>query len=56
LAATAAACGVALTLSELGPQLTPVLRVSTFGGLTLLLFAFVLGCRALVLVFRGREP
>lgn len=56
LAATAAACGVALTLSGLGPQLTPVLRVSTFGGLTLLLFAFVLGCRALVLVFRGREP
>ena len=56
LAATSAACGVALTLSELGPQLTPVLRVSTFGGLTLLLFAFVLGCRALVLVFRGREP
>lgn len=56
LAATAAACGVALTLSELGPQLTPVLRVSAFGGLTLLLFAFILGCRALVLVFRGREP
>ncbi len=56
LAATAAACGVALTLSELGPHLTPVLRLSTFGGLTLLLFAFVLGCRALVLVFRGREP
>ena len=56
LAATAAACGVALTLSGPGPQLTPVLRGSTFGGLTLLLFAFVLGCRALVLVFREREP
>ena len=27
-----------------------------YGGLTLLLFAFVLGCRALVLVFREREP
>lgn len=55
LTATAAACGVALSLSDIGPLLTPVLKVSTFAGLTLLLFAFVLGCRALVLVFRGRE-
>lgn len=53
LAATTAVCGIVLALSGHGPMMTADLRLTTYLGLVLLLFAFVLGCRVVVLVFRG---
>lgn len=52
LAAALAIGGVLLLIADTGPQMTPGLRLFTFLGALLLLFAFVLGSRALVLVFR----
>lgn len=54
LAATCAASGTALVLSDIGPFLAPQLRVATYAGLVVLLFAYVLGSRLVVLAFRGR--
>lgn len=54
LAATSAACGTAMALNGGGPLLAPRLPVSTYAGLVLLLFAYVLGSRLVVLAFRGR--
>ena len=53
LAATAAICGIVLTLSERGPALAGDLRLTVYLGLVLVLFAFVLGSRVVVLVFRS---
>lgn len=53
LAATTAICGILLALAQQGPMMAADLRLTTFLGLVLLLFAFVLGCRAVVLVFRS---
>lgn len=55
LAAALAIAGVFLIVDDGGPVMTPGLPVFTFSGLVLMLFAFVLGARALVLVFRRRE-
>ena len=52
LAAALALGGVLLLIADTGPLMTPGLRLFTFLGALLLLFAFVLGSRALVLVFR----
>lgn len=52
LAAALAIGGVILVVADTGPIMTDGLRLYTFCGLVLLLFAFVLGFRALVLVFR----
>ncbi|WP_018155617.1 ABC1 kinase family protein [Demetria terragena] len=53
LTATTALCGVLLALAQQGPVIGGTLRLTTYLGLVLLLFAFVLGCRAVVLIFRG---
>lgn len=53
LAATTAICGVLLALAQQGPVIGGTLRLTTYLGLVVLLFAFVLGCRAVVLVFRS---
>lgn len=53
LAATSAICGVMLALYAGGPTMAGDLRLTTFLGLVALLFAFVLGCRAAVLIFRS---
>ncbi len=55
LAATSAACGTALTLSSRGPMVAPRLALSTYVGLVLLLFAYVLGSRLVGLAFRVRH-
>ena len=55
LAATSAACGTALVLSDVGPLLAPRLRLATYLGLVLLLFAYVLGSRLVATAFRGRH-
>lgn len=55
LAATSAACGTALALSDIGPMLAPRLRLTVYLGLVLLLFAYVLGSRLVVSAFRGRH-
>jgi ubiquinone biosynthesis protein len=52
LAAALAIGGIILVVADTGPIMTPGLRLYTFLGLILLLFAFVLGSRAMVLVFR----
>lgn len=54
LAAICAASGTALVLSEIGPLLAPQLRLVTYAGLVVLLFAYVLGSRLVVTAFRGR--
>jgi ubiquinone biosynthesis protein len=56
LAATCALAGVVLVTSEAGPMMTATLPLYTFLGFVLLLFGFVLGARAVVLVFRHRTP
>lgn len=53
LAATTALSGVALVVSDRGPQLTSEVPLVTFCGLVLLLFAFVLGSRVVVVAFRS---
>lgn len=55
LAATSAACGTALVLSDVGPLLAPRLPLATYFGLVLLLFAYVLGSRLVATAFRGRH-
>lgn len=52
LAAACALGGIILVVSDTGPMMLPYLPVYTFVGFTLLLFAFVLAARALVLIFR----
>ena len=57
LAATTAISGVLLVLADQGPRLAGDLDLTTYFGLVVLLFAFILGSRVLVLVFRtGRDP
>jgi ubiquinone biosynthesis protein len=57
LAAACALGGVLMVTSEAGPMMTTTLPLYTFLGFVLLLFAFVLGARAVVLVFRhATEP
>ena len=57
LAATTAISGVLLVLADQGPRLAGDLDLTTYLGLVVLLFAFVLGSRVLVLVFRtARGP
>lgn len=53
LAATTAICGIVLTISDRGPSLAGELSLTVYLGLVLVLFAFVLGSRVLVLVFRS---
>ncbi|WP_068398649.1 ABC1 kinase family protein [Kribbia dieselivorans] len=53
LAAVLAICGVVLMVADGGPALTPTLGLLPVLGSTLFLFAFVLGARALALVFRS---
>ncbi len=53
LAATTAICGIVLTISDRGPSLAGDLSLTVYLGLVLVLFAFVLGSRVLVLVFRS---
>lgn len=55
LASALALAGVILLIDDGGPLMTPGLPTYTFAGLGLLLFAFVLGARTLVLVFRRRD-
>ena len=52
LAATTAISGVLLVLADQGPRLAGDLDLTTYFGLVVLLFAFILGSRVLVLVFR----
>jgi ubiquinone biosynthesis protein len=56
LAAALAIGGILLVVADTGPIMTEGLRLYTFFGLILLLFASVLGSRALVLVFRQAAP
>lgn len=53
LTATAAVCGMLLVLWGGGPELAGDMKLSTYLGLVLLLFGFVLGSRIVVLVFRN---
>ncbi|WP_375003599.1 ABC1 kinase family protein [Aeromicrobium sp. CTD01-1L150] len=56
LAATAALSGILLLMVDRGPELTDQLTLGAYLGGVLVLFAFVLGARLLVLVFRsGRD-
>lgn len=52
LAAALTVGGIILAVSDVGPIMTAGLSLFTYLGFVLLLFAFVLGSRALVLVFR----
>ncbi|AKU17035.1 ABC1 kinase family protein [Luteipulveratus mongoliensis] len=52
LAAACALGGILMVIAETGPMMTTTLRLYAFLGFVLLLFGFVLGARALVLVFR----
>lgn len=52
LAAALALGGILLMVADAGPTMTEGLPLYTFLGMILMLFAFVLGSRALVLVFR----
>jgi ubiquinone biosynthesis protein len=56
LASGTALGGVLMVTSEAGPMMTDKLPLYTFLGFVLLLFGFVLGSRAVVLVFRHRPP
>lgn len=53
LSATTAISGILLVLARQGPEMAGSVRLTTYLGLVLLLFAFVLGSRVVVLVFRG---
>lgn len=52
LAATSAACGVAMVLNGGGPLMSPRLPLSTYIGLIMLLFAYIFGSRLVAVVFR----
>jgi ubiquinone biosynthesis protein len=54
LASATALGGILMVTSEAGPMMTSTLSLYTFLGFVLLLFGFVLGSRAVVLVFRHR--
>ena len=54
LASATALGGIVMVTSEAGPMMTSTLSLYTFLGFVLLLFGFVLGSRAVVLVFRHR--
>ncbi len=54
LASATALGGILMVTSTAGPMLTDTLPLFTFLGFVLLLFGFVLGSRAVVLVFRHR--
>lgn len=56
LATELAIGGILLIIAGTGPFLAQGLRLYTFIGAVLLLFAFVLGARALILVFRHARP
>lgn len=55
LAATSAACGVAMLLSGKGPFMSEQLRLSAYVGLVILLFAYVLASRLVAAAFRGDD-
>lgn len=55
LAATGVLGAIILIASDTGPMMTPNVRLHAFFGYALLFVGFVLGLRALVLVFQGRR-